>query len=263
MSKPFLISIVLLTARRCARIFHKSTAGKHQCKKLSRNFKRTSYSQSKSPTPSPSQSRQQPQHVSRAPSRKDLRLKKTLMHKRHNWLNCDQILVAAVEKDYRKLVNCVRPSDSCIELGCHEGVTTQLIALCGCEFVLGVDKSAFSIARANKRLQKLRHGKESSLSIKFLEADALDIAAVRSACTPSANSGNAGPKEISVIFIDVSGNRAPGFVLDLLEKYDRVFRPRLFVIKSFKLENVLCLARQFDSRQLTVDPTDGICENHR
>ena len=44
-----------------------------------------------------------------------------------------------------------------IELGCHEGVTTQLIALCGCEFVLGVDKSAFSIARANKRLQKLRH----------------------------------------------------------------------------------------------------------
>ena len=56
----------------------------------------------------------------------------------------------------------------------------------------------------------LHTGKGSSLPVKFLEADALDIAAVRSACTPSTDSANTGQKKITVIFIDVSGNRAPG-----------------------------------------------------
>ena len=69
------------------------------------------------------------------------------------------------------------------------------------------------------------------------------------------------------LFVQVSGNRAPGllkrvdtcirvslFILDLrnicihvsvgmvlqlVEKYDRIFHPRLIVIKSFKLENVM------------------------
>ena len=43
---------------------------------------------------------------------------------------------------------------------------------------------------------------------------------------------------VAVLGSDLCMRVRTGFVLDLVEKYDRVFRPRLFVIKSFKLENV-------------------------
>ena len=45
----------------------------------------------------------------------------------------------------------IRPDDAVIELGSHEGVTTDLIRAQGCKFVLGVDASEFNVSKALKR----------------------------------------------------------------------------------------------------------------
>ena len=129
-------------------------------------------------------------------SRKDLRKIKTSLHKSRRWLTCEDIVVAAVEADYRKMVESVLVTDNVIELGCHEGVTTQLIARRGCAFVLGVDKSSFSIQRARQRVQTIRNS-NTKLTITFVEADANDTVAVRGACKTH------GLESVSVIFIDV------------------------------------------------------------
>lgn len=39
----------------------------------------------------------------------------------------------------------------------------------------------------------------------------------------------------SVVLLDISGSRAPGLLMQVIESYDRVFQPRIFIVKSYKL----------------------------
>ena len=45
-----------------------------------------------------------------------------------------------------------------------------------------------------------------------------------------------GPFE--VVFIDISGSRELKTLLPLIESYEKVLKPRLFVVKSYKLCNL-------------------------
>ena len=166
--------------------------------------------------------------------------------RRHEgWLSCERIIVAATEREYRRLVQLIAPTDCCIELGCHEGVTTHMAAARGCPFVLGVDTSAHNIEKANTSLTEVWRGSnrkggpkaggtDFGGALRFLQGDASDIRAVRGAIPDDMISSG----RISVILVDVSGSRDPKFLLELIETYDKVFKPSLFIIKSFKLEKL-------------------------
>jgi len=39
----------------------------------------------------------------------------------------------------------------------------------------------------------------------------------------------------SVVLLDISGSRAPGLLMSVIESYDRVLKPRMFIVKSYKL----------------------------
>lgn len=135
------------------------------------------------------------------------------------WIQCE-VVCCKDENNYRRAISKhVLPSDRILELGCHVGVTTNLLAAAGKE-AFGIDSSEYSITTA-----KQRFGDRSNLF--FFQADAIDIR--------NSNKLLSGP--IDVVFIDLSGNREPGLILQTLEAYDRVFKPRLFVIKNFKLQN--------------------------
>jgi len=143
------------------------------------------------------------------------------------WITCD-IIVAKEESTYRKaVINHVKETDSVLEIGCHVGVTTALISKYA-KSSFGIDSSEFSIQAAKKRFSH----DEKLKNLHFFCADASDKRSVVKCLSNDKYKEN-----ITVIFIDVSGNRDPGFVLNLMESYDRIFHPRLFVIKNFKLQN--------------------------
>ena len=140
----------------------------------------------------------------------------------HNWLPCD-VVVAGNEKQYHKCVRLVRRGENVLELGSHQGVTTRKIsARAGPEATcIGIDMSEFVTRKAKERAEL-----EQSKAIHFC-ADARDVRVARKLVTC----------DVHVIFIDVSGNRGPSLLLQLMESYTRCFKPRLIVVKSFKLEN--------------------------
>ena len=147
------------------------------------------------------------------------------------WITCD-IVVAKEEAAYRRaVVENVKKTDNVLEIGFHVGVTTDIIAK-HANSSFGVDSSEFSITEAKNRFGDVEN-------VKFLCADASDKRAVSKYVKEHQLGGLnvGGASTFDVVFIDVSGNRSPGYVLDLLEGYDRIFRPRMFVIKNFKLQN--------------------------
>ena len=148
------------------------------------------------------------------------------------WLTC-KIIVAKKESSYRKaVIDSINKQDCVLEIGCHVGVTTALVAKLA-KFSYGIDSSEYSINMAKKR-----HliGKKST-NLLFFCVDAFDQRSVLKHLT-----GTDASVHVDVILIDISGNREPSLVLRLLESYDRIFSPRLFIIKNFKLHNFVELS---------------------
>ena len=146
-----------------------------------------------------------------------------------DWIRCE-IMVAKDEVRYRKFVKTgIRETDCVIELGCHVGVTTSIAASCASRGLgIGIDSSAFSIGKARER--------HSASNLYFLPpTDSANLSLVKKRLAEL----EAFKGKVDVVCIDVSGSRPPGFVLGLLEAYDRVFSPRLFIIKNFKLQNLV------------------------
>lgn len=171
----------------------------------------------------------------------------TRKHKHWSWLK-SRVVVTAIEKDYRRCVQLVQAADTCIELGCHQGLTTQLLARKGCPFVLGVEKSSFTFALARERAPPTE---TQWRNLSFLQSDALDVNKVRDACMAQ------GHDTVSVIFVDLSGSCDPGVITQVLEMYDRALSPRLFVVKNFKLENIVRRSVAFTRQILLSDHPDN------
>ena len=138
----------------------------------------------------------------------------------HNSLPCE-VVVAGNEKAH-KCGRLARRGENVLT-GSHQGVTTRKIsARAGPEATcIGIDMSEFVTRKAKERAEL-----EQSKAIHFC-ADARDVRVARKLVTC----------DVHVIFIDVSGNRGPSLLLQLMESYTRCFKPRLIVVKSFKLEN--------------------------
>eukprot|EP01104_Vermistella_antarctica_P000567 TRINITY_DN10720_c0_g1_i1.p1 TRINITY_DN10720_c0_g1~~TRINITY_DN10720_c0_g1_i1.p1 ORF type:complete len:205 (+),score=51.92 TRINITY_DN10720_c0_g1_i1:323-937(+) len=181
------------------------------------------------------------------------------------------ILVCESVKDYRSAIkNEVTKEDIVLEVGCHEGTTTRLIAEEGCRIVIGIDTSEFRIKRACELLREGARGpsgpSESDNGVacqfgvdgndnkgdagggaggivpasadayryhgrlSFFLMDALDISAVMKLLPEG--------ERFSKIFVDVSGNRDLSFLIPLLETYEKVFRPKKFIVKNHRLKKL-------------------------
>ena len=149
-----------------------------------------------------------------------------------SWLRCE-VVVAGNEEEYRRCVRLVSRSDNVLELGCHEGVTTRRIAKRGCKLVVGLDTSKHNITRA-----KIRSKSECSSAVCEV-GDASDVSNALKLIRELGGAQN----PITVVFLDVSGNRSPSFLLPLIEAYDKAIKPRLICVKSFKIENFLRKSR--------------------
>jgi SAM-dependent methyltransferase len=139
-----------------------------------------------------------------------------------NWLACN-VVVAGNEKEYHRCVRLVQRGENVLELGSHQGVTTRKIAARAgpAATCIGIDMSEFVTGKAKERARQ-----EQSTAV-FHHGDARDMRLARKLV----------PCDLQVIFIDVSGNRGPSTLMQLIESYSRCFKPRLIVVKSFKLEN--------------------------
>eukprot|EP00494_Astrolonche_serrata_P024176 UN24434 len=88
----------------------------------------------------------------------------------------------------------------------------------------GLDKNTSSVVKDKQVLLK-----KTIDNIFFHELDAFDISSVLQL-----------NKKFNVIFIDISGNRAVGPVAQLIETYEKLYSPRLIIVKSFRLKKLIC-----------------------
>ena len=131
----------------------------------------------------------------------------------------------------------VTAKDIVVEVGCHEGLTTELASRAA-ELAIGIDSSDYSIGKARDRFADRDN---------LYFCDAVDGSDIRAAVAAMRKIPQwiAKNESVTVVLIDVSGSRDPGFVLDILIAYDRRFRPQTFIIKNFKLQNVIANCKGF------------------
>lgn len=94
--------------------------------------------------------------------------------------------------------------------------------------VVGADKSDNRLARA----RAMRDQQNASYEL----LDCFDVSALL----------KLGP--FTKIFIDISGSRDVGTLVELMHKYEVVFRPKTLVVKSFKMKRLHGMSTVFDCR---------------
>lgn len=142
---------------------------------------------------------------------------------RHD-LSGPPVVVTENVEDYRKAISVyLNRDDVVLELGCAQGVTTGLIGEAVRE-VIGIDKSEFQTGKAQAR----------NPNVQFHNIDAYDAGAVLKL-----------GRRFTAIFIDVSGSRPVGDVVQLIDRYEAVFQPRVFVVKCYKLKRLMAMCRVY------------------
>ncbi|KAK9744949.1 hypothetical protein K7432_018286 [Basidiobolus ranarum] len=141
---------------------------------------------------------------------------------KHN-LNGVPILVTENVDEYRKLMReNLQADDVVLELGSAQGVSASIMSQY-CKEVVGVDKSLLQHAAAVERFPSSEYP-----NLTYVVLDAFDVSGVRKL-----------GKEFNKIFIDISGNRCIGDIAEILERYEKVFQPELFVVKCFPLKRLM------------------------
>eukprot|EP01024_Parvocaulis_polyphysoides_P010628 TRINITY_DN13649_c1_g1_i3.p2 TRINITY_DN13649_c1_g1~~TRINITY_DN13649_c1_g1_i3.p2 ORF type:complete len:156 (-),score=25.02 TRINITY_DN13649_c1_g1_i3:128-595(-) len=150
------------------------------------------------------------------------------MTKSRRDLSGSPIIVCEHVDDYRRAISIhVNSNDVVIELGCALGVTTELIGR-HCKKVVGVDKSDFQFQNATIRFP----------NVQFFNIDAFDVSKILAL-----------DLKFNKIFIDISGNRDIGDLINLIDSYEKVFQPELFVVKSYKLKKLLQCSTVFNYQE--------------
>jgi hypothetical protein len=141
--------------------------------------------------------------------------------KKHGAAGRSELIVAENVDEYRgAIASAVRDGDTVLEIGCHEGMTTYLLACCcGTDgLVVGADKSAHWLARAKARFPAVRFELIDCFDMGALLQLQLDIG-----------------RPFSVIFVDVSGSRELRSLIPLVEALECALGPEMIVVKSFRL----------------------------
>eukprot|EP01048_Picozoa_sp_COSAG05_P032192 COSAG05_NODE_12188_length_479_cov_0.902632_1_plen_159_part_11 len=121
------------------------------------------------------------------------------------------MVVAATTDDFRTCAQqLVQVGDTVLEVGCADGITTNLISKFAND-VVGVDIAPVVIGKARSRYP----------SIDFRVLDASNTPELRRL-----------RKHFSVVFVDIAGLIALESLLPMLDALDDALRPRLLVVKS-------------------------------
>jgi hypothetical protein len=125
-----------------------------------------------------------------------------------------RIILTKGVKEYRRTIPCcVTKQDTVLEIGCAWGTTSALLYQQGRSLV-AIDKGA-SLPKA---MEKYPY-------IHFEQIDGFDISRILSL-----------GRSFTVVYIDISGCRDITEVLKMIRIYERVFSPRVIVVKSTKLK---------------------------
>jgi hypothetical protein len=141
--------------------------------------------------------------------------------KKHGSAGRGELVVAENVDEYRgAIASAVRDGDTVLEVGCHEGMTTYLLAsCCGPDgLVVGADKSAHWLARAKARFP----------AVRFELIDCFDMGGLLQLQRDIG-------RPFSVIFVDVSGSRELRSLIPLVEALECALSPEMIVVKSFRL----------------------------
>jgi SAM-dependent methyltransferase len=183
----------------------------------------------------------------------------------------------------------VRPGDACLEVGCHEGVTTDMMHRRAAH-VVGVDLSAVTVAAARARFPGVRFEVADAFDIKALLALAPPAAAAPAAASPpdaaaTGASGSGGGAATSAgggapapaptrrqrqrprpppgydgfqrIFVDIGGTAPIDVVMRLAGLLFTTFRKAQLFIKSVHLHRFLGGAALFETAMGAAGGGDG------
>jgi len=146
-------------------------------------------------------------------------------------LSESRVLLCRTTRDYRlAAIQNVERSDVCLEVGCHEGLTTALLTR-RCSFAVGVDKSEAPVLAARARFPKL----QDRLHI----VDGFDIPALKNL---------AQGRSYTKIFVDIGGIAELPVVMMLVGTYFRSFPQARVIVKSVFMEKLLRSAAVFESK---------------
>ena len=127
------------------------------------------------------------------------------------------LVVAENWSEYRSCIaHCISGTDTVLEVGCGNGVTTSLLSQT-CRRAVGVDMSGALIAEAKERFPALEwHAMDARLAGPLSKLGTFDV-----------------------IFVDLNGSRELETLLPLIDAYEAVLKPALIVVKSNKLKHLL------------------------
>eukprot|EP00404_Azadinium_spinosum_P037708 CAMPEP_0180639262 /NCGR_PEP_ID=MMETSP1037_2-20121125/44868_1 /TAXON_ID=632150 /ORGANISM="Azadinium spinosum, Strain 3D9" /LENGTH=265 /DNA_ID=CAMNT_0022661053 /DNA_START=142 /DNA_END=940 /DNA_ORIENTATION=- len=134
-----------------------------------------------------------------------------------------EVIVCEEVGEYRDVARTlVGKDDVILEVGCHVGGTTKVLAGV-CRRLVGLDQQPQLVAEARERLP----------GIQFEIADAFDAPRV------IALAKSIRPDRFTKVFIDISGSRDLSTVVRLMDIFENTLRPDMMVVKSQALKRIL------------------------
>mmetsp|Transcript_12053 Transcript_12053/g.26776 ORF Transcript_12053/g.26776 Transcript_12053/m.26776 type:complete len:266 (+) Transcript_12053:75-872(+) len=138
-----------------------------------------------------------------------------------------EVVVCEEVGEYRTAAQqLVGPEDRVLEVGCHVGGTTKILAG-STRHLVGLDQQPTLVAEARERLP----------AIQFEVCDAFDAQRILALSRALA------PHRFTKVFVDISGSRDLSTVIRLLDVYRNTLRPDLLVVKSQPLKRLLLKAQ--------------------
>eukprot|EP00927_Polykrikos_kofoidii_P026756 TRINITY_DN23775_c0_g1_i1.p1 TRINITY_DN23775_c0_g1~~TRINITY_DN23775_c0_g1_i1.p1 ORF type:complete len:311 (+),score=62.30 TRINITY_DN23775_c0_g1_i1:99-1031(+) len=138
-----------------------------------------------------------------------------------------EVVVCEEVGEYRAAAQQLVHSKDCVlEVGCHVGGTTKVLATTAGHLV-GFDQQSDLVAEARRRRPDIR----------FEVGDAFDAPRVLALAREQEL------KRFTKVFVDISGSRDISTVVRLLDIYENTLKPEILVVKSQALKRLLLRSR--------------------
>lgn len=134
-----------------------------------------------------------------------------------------EVVVCEEVGEYRAAAQQLVHSRDCVlEVGCHVGGTTKVLASAAGHLV-GLDQQPSLVAQAREKLPE----------VQFEIGDAFDAQRVLALARAQE------AKRFTKVFVDISGSRDLSTVVRLLDIYENTLKPEILVVKSQALKRLL------------------------
>ena len=148
------------------------------------------------------------------------------------------VLLCGETESFRMLSRSqILPTDTVLEIGCSYGEATALLAA-RAKSVIAVDVSSEALRRAASRCEELTNIRFEQIDVVKQSARLIDDAVA---------SG------VSIVFVDINGNRAGDIVARLLTDLHERLQPALTVVKNRELYHLAAAASDGDAAGATPD----------